>query len=83
MATGLVAALGFAITGCDEMQYDNAVEEYNEEVQEGQELTNDAMQDNYIDEDEADDISDQAEEVTEAAGEVAEQKGDLIESKTD
>lgn len=34
LTTGLAVALGFAVAGCDEMQYEDAVGDYNEDVSE-------------------------------------------------
>ena len=83
LTTGFALALGFAVAGCDEMQYENAVDDYNEDVTELEQESQEAMRDGVLDSDEAEDIEDQQEEVTESAGEVAEQAGDLIESETD
>jgi len=83
LTTGLAVALGFAVIGCDEMQYEDAVEDYNEDVTELEQERQGAMQDGILDSEEAEEIQDQREDVIESAGEVAEQQGDLIESKTD
>lgn len=74
---------GIAAVGCDEAQYEDAVEDYNEEVVDRQQEIDQATTDGIITSDELEEVEEANEEVIESAGEVAEQKGDLIESKTD
>jgi len=74
---------GLATVGCDEAQYEDSVEDYNEEVVDRQEEIDEATTDGVITAEELEEVEDATEDVIESAGEVAEQKGDLIESKTD
>lgn len=79
-----IALLGmFGLVGCDQQQYDEAVENQQEESAELEQEKAQATADGTITADELEEVEDQADEVEEATGEVAEQAGDLIESETD
>lgn len=83
LKSALALATILALSGCDQQQYENAVDDWQEETAELDNLMTDVVEDDVVTEDEAEDILDQREEVREATGELAEQKGDLIESKLD
>lgn len=83
LTTSFALVLGFAVSGCDEQQYEDAVQDYNEDVAELEQQSDEAMQDGVLNPEETEELQEQQEDVTESAGEVAEQAGDLIESQTD
>ena len=80
LAGVLVAGLSL---GCDEAQYENAVDDLQETQVDLQQEYGAAASDGVIGAEDMEEIEDQQEDVAAAAGEVAEQKGDLIESKLD
>ena len=69
--------------GCDETQYENAVEDRNEAAAEVREDYAAAGADGVVTDDEAEEVTDEVEDYNESVGEVAEQEGDLIESRLD
>lgn len=84
IAFPIVAATLFAVSiGCDEAQYNDAVEERNDAAAEFREDYTDATADGIVTYDEADEVADEAEDFNESVNEVAEERADLIQERND
>lgn len=72
-----------SLVGCEQAQYESAVDDYQEKKAEAVQTAEGAMQDGVLDSEEVERVQEQVDQAHDAYGDVAEKKGDLIESELD
>lgn len=76
-----LSAVTLSLSGCEQAEYEAAVEQYQEEKGEAEQAAEVALQDGVVDREEREEVQEKVDDARSAYGEAAEQKGDLVGSK--